>query len=183
MVRAILAARVVLAMAVAVCVGLWGLHRYPVQSDDPFLTLIQLQRPLVYAVLTYGYTTLWFTTPFLATSLLTSVLAIVASRYGAARLQQYLREFPRYADVVITRLDLDVASGHAPSASAAQWALVSELQQAFPTATVTLRLHRLRWMHDPAAPTLLVYGVLVTQRCGPFTLRREFAAPGDELAP
>ena len=57
MLRAILAARVVLAMAVAACIGAWGLHRYPVLRDDPFLALIQLERPLVYDVLTYGYTT------------------------------------------------------------------------------------------------------------------------------
>src|SRR5467141_2367675 len=81
MVRAMLGARVVLAMAMAGCIGAWGLHIYPVQTDDPFLALIHLQRPFVYDVLTYGYATLWCTTPFLAASLLTSVLAIVASRY------------------------------------------------------------------------------------------------------
>ena len=84
MLRAILGARVVLAMAVAACIGVWGLHTYPVQRDDPFLALIQLERPLMYDVLTYGYATVWFTTPFLAASLLTSVLTIVAYRYPYA---------------------------------------------------------------------------------------------------
>ena len=37
MVRTILGARVLLAMTVAACVGTWGLHVYPVQTDDPFL--------------------------------------------------------------------------------------------------------------------------------------------------
>jgi hypothetical protein len=81
MVRTILGARVLLALTVAACVGTWGLHVYPVQTDDPFLALIQLQKPFVFDVLAYGYATLWFTTPFLAASLLTSVLVIVAYRY------------------------------------------------------------------------------------------------------
>src|SRR5258708_22536395 len=94
MLRAILGVRVVLAMAVAACIGVWGLHLSPVQRDDPFLALIQLQRPLVYDVLTYGYATLWFTTPFLAASLLTSVLAIVAYRYPSAMRTRALPPYP-----------------------------------------------------------------------------------------
>jgi hypothetical protein len=103
-------------------------------------------------------------------------------RDGTARLQEYLRQFPKYADVVITRSELQVTSTHASTASASQWALVQELRQTFPSATVTLRLHRLTWTRDRTAPAITVYGVLVTQKCGPVTLRREFAAPGDEFA-
>jgi hypothetical protein len=40
-----------------------------------------------------------------------------------------------------------------------------------------LRLHRLAWTKDPKAPTLTQFGVLVTRRVGPFTLRREYLAP------
>ena len=50
-------------------------------EQHAFLALIQLERPFVFQVLTYGYATLWFTTPFLAASLVTSVFAIVAYRY------------------------------------------------------------------------------------------------------
>ena len=103
-------------------------------------------------------------------------------RDGTARLQAHLRQIPTYADVVITRAELQVTSTHASTASASQWALVQELQQAFPAATVTLRMHRLAWTRDRTAPAITVYGVLVTQKCGPLTLRREFAAPGDEFA-
>jgi hypothetical protein len=104
-------------------------------------------------------------------------------RDGAARLQRHLRQFPRYADVVIARWDLQVTSAHTATASASQWALVQEFRQTFPTATVTLRTHRLAWKHDRSAPAITVYGVLVTQKCGSLTLRREFDAPGEELAP
>lgn len=81
-----LAARGLVAMIAAAGVGAWGVHAYPVSGDEPFLALIALQKPFVFDVLTYGYAALWFTTPFFAASLVTSVLAIVASRCpGAAR--------------------------------------------------------------------------------------------------
>ena len=68
-------------MGIAMAVGAWGLRAYPVEIDNPFLALIALQKPFVFNVLTYGYATLWFTTSFIAASLMTSVLAIVAYRY------------------------------------------------------------------------------------------------------
>jgi type IV secretory system conjugative DNA transfer VirD4/TraG family protein len=50
---------------------------------------------MIFHVLTYGYATLWFTTAFLAASLLTSVFAIVAYHYpGTAR----LRPLPPYPE-------------------------------------------------------------------------------------
>jgi len=61
MMRTVLGARL-LAMIVAACIGTWGLHVYPVQTDDAFLALIQLQNPFVLDVLTTGTVTLWFTT-------------------------------------------------------------------------------------------------------------------------
>ena len=86
MVRAILGARGLIAMVIAAGDRHWGLHAYPVQTDNLFLALIALKKPFVFSVLTYGYATLWFTTPFFAASLVMSVLAIVAYRYphGAA---------------------------------------------------------------------------------------------------
>ena len=84
MLRTIVGARVLLDMLIAGCVGTWGLHSYPVQTDNAFLGLIQLERPLAFEILAYGYATLWFTTPFLAASLATSVLAIIAYRYPHA---------------------------------------------------------------------------------------------------
>jgi hypothetical protein len=60
---------------VAAGVGTWGLHAYPVRTDDVFLALVEARKPFVFQVLAYIYATLWFTTPFFATSLVTSVLA------------------------------------------------------------------------------------------------------------
>ena len=83
MVRTILGARSLVAMVMAAATGAWGLHAYPIQIDNPFLGLIAIQKPFVFLLLTYGYAALWFTTPFLAASLVTSLLAIVVFRYPA----------------------------------------------------------------------------------------------------
>jgi len=38
----------------------------------------------------------------------------------------------------------------------------------------TLRTHRLEWKRQQQAPSLTLFGVLVSQKVGPFTLRREY---------
>jgi hypothetical protein len=60
--------------------------------------------------------------------------------------------------------------------TAAQWATVQEIQAALPGATVTLRMHKRVWKSDPKVALDPIFGVLVTQRVGPFTLRREYSA-------
>ena len=97
---------------------------------------------------------------------------------GAARLQSHLRETLGDASVVVAPSDLQVTSVDATSASKDQWSVVSTLQSKFPDATIKLREHRLSSRRYPDASPLTVFGVLVSRRDGPFTLRREFAAPG-----
>ena len=63
--------------------------------------------------------------------------------------------------------DLQVVGLDATAASAAQWAVIQQLQSRLPDADVTLREHRLSWRRDPALPGLTVYGVLVTRQVGP----------------
>jgi hypothetical protein len=96
---------------------------------------------------------------------------------GAARLQQRLRELPQYATAVITPTNVTIFNTDAVKATDAQWGLVQELQQVFPDATVVLREHRISWKADVNAPSLTMYGVIVTRKVGPFDLRREYAAP------
>src|SRR5215211_9240023 len=80
MLRKIVEARAVVALAMSGGVGLWGLRAYPVSHDDVFLGLIGERAPGMLSVLTYGYATLWFTTPYFAASLLMSLMAIVVYR-------------------------------------------------------------------------------------------------------
>lgn len=100
---------------------------------------------------------------------------------GLARLHTQLRQLPAHADASVTRDDLVVTSANAGKITAAQWALVQEFQPLLPDATVTLRLHKLAWKRDTQIALPPVFGVLVTQRVGPFTLRREYAAEAERL--
>ncbi len=95
MLRAVVETRQLVAMVIAACVGVCGLYVYPVNPDNPFLGLIALQNPTVFFVLTYGYATLWFTTPFLAASILLSAIAMVVYQHAEPT---HSRPLPPYPD-------------------------------------------------------------------------------------
>src|SRR5215471_6353812 len=82
MLRTVVEARTLVAMLVAACVGTWGLRMHPVDHENLFLALIAAKDPTVFHVLTYGYATMWFSTPFFAASVALSTLAIVAYRHA-----------------------------------------------------------------------------------------------------
>lgn len=96
------------------------------------------------------------------------------TRDGAARLQQFLRESTGSADIVVSPSDVVVRSTHAVKATAAQWAIVQDLQWLVPDANVVLREHVLSSKRHQESASLTVFGVLVTKRHGPFVLRREY---------
>ena len=98
-------------------------------------------------------------------------------RNGTEVLQRHLRRYPKYNDAVITERDLAVSDDDATQASAAQWARAQEARALLPSATVTLRSHRLTWRAHPEAPALTLYGLLVVRTLGPIVVRREFAVP------
>jgi TraM recognition site of TraD and TraG len=77
MLRTILDARPLVAMLVAAVIGAIGLRVYPLPADDVFLTLIALRTPAIFRLLAGGYATIWFTTPFFAASLVTSMIAML----------------------------------------------------------------------------------------------------------
>jgi predicted phosphohydrolase len=96
---------------------------------------------------------------------------------GIERLQQHVRQFHQHADAVVTRDDVVVTSADAKHMTAPQWTTVQEIQTTLPGATVTLRTHHVTWKRDSKIALAPIFGVLVTQRGGPFTLRREYVAP------
>jgi hypothetical protein len=69
-------------------------HEDPVSHDDVFLGLIGERAPRVLAALTYGYATLWFTTPYYAASLLMSLMAIVVYRRAPSTRVRPLPPYP-----------------------------------------------------------------------------------------
>ena len=102
---------------------------------------------------------------------------------GVARLEAHLRQFPQYTNVVMTKSDLRVTTAHAEHATDAQWALIQELRTLFPDAKVILQRHRLGWARDENAPSVTLWGVLVTRKVGPLNVRREYLAPcADDFA-
>jgi hypothetical protein len=58
-------------------------------------------------------------------------------------------------------------------ATAAQWAAVQDIQRLLPDANVVLREHVLSSKRHQSA-ALIMFGVLVTKKHGPFVLRREY---------
>ena len=95
MLRKIVEARALVAWAMSGGVGLWGLRAYPISPDDVFLGLIGERAPGVLSVLTYGYATLWFTTPYFAVSLLMSLMAIVVYRRAPRARVRPLPPYPQ----------------------------------------------------------------------------------------
>src|SRR5688572_18109528 len=95
MLRKIVEARALVALGVSGGVGLWGLRAYPVSHDDVFLGLIGERAPGVLSLLTYGYATLWFTTPYFAASMLMSLMAIVVYRRAPRARVRPLPPYPQ----------------------------------------------------------------------------------------
>jgi hypothetical protein len=95
MLRTVVEARALVAMVVAACVGTWGLRQYPVDHENVFLALIAAKDPAIFHVLTYGYATMWFSTPFFAASVVLSMVAIVAYRHAPS---VRMRPLPPYAN-------------------------------------------------------------------------------------
>jgi hypothetical protein len=118
--RAVVEARVLIAMTVAAVVGTWGVVRFPIATDNVFLALIQLRKPAIFDAFAYGYATLWFTTPFLLTSLATSILAIVVYRYPPGTSQRVLPPYPapesrQTPTLVLGEAHFATTPGRAPS--------------------------------------------------------------------
>jgi hypothetical protein len=84
-------------------------------------------------------------------------------------------QFAEDAAVIVTSADVLVSSENAKTATAEEWRVVRELQARRPEASVTLRSHRISFKRDTRVPPILVRGILVTVKHGPFTLRREYA--------
>src|ERR671912_1062923 len=95
MLRKIVEARAVVALAMSGGVGLWGLRAYPVSHDDVFLGLIGERAPGMLSVLTYGSPTLWSTTPYFAASLVMSLVAIIVYRRAPRARVRPLPPYPQ----------------------------------------------------------------------------------------
>ncbi len=94
MLRTVLDARLLIALAIAAGVGACGLRAYPFQGDEVFLAAIEARRPDVFRAIAYGYAILWFSTPFCLASLVTSLFAIAAYRHAPSATFRTLPPYP-----------------------------------------------------------------------------------------
>src|SRR5262249_26933026 len=78
--RRVLEFRAAITLAGAAVVGTAGLRAWPFPADNVFLMLLDARKPLVYDGLSYLYATLWFSTPFIALSMVSAVATIATLR-------------------------------------------------------------------------------------------------------
>jgi hypothetical protein len=94
---------------------------------------------------------------------------------GSKQLQETVKHLSSKGDMIVSPGDVIVTSSDAETMAASQWAAVNEIRGMVPGATVVLRIHKVSWKQDPKIAVGPFLGILVTQRVGPFTVRREFA--------
>ena len=93
---------------------------------------------------------------------------------GVSRIQEALNgRMLAGGEAIVSAGDVAISSTNAETMTAAQWAAITEIHAILPDATVVLRLHSVSWKKDRTI-TVPRFGILVTQRVGPFTVRREF---------
>jgi len=128
MLRMVFESRVLVITIAAAVVGAWGLHAFPVDTGNVFLGLIQLQNPLAFSIITYGYATFWFSTPFLAASLVLSLLGLVVGHHPRTARTRSLPTYPRPEDrprpmLVLGERHFATRPGRAP---APQWLTIPQ---------------------------------------------------------
>lgn len=100
---------------------------------------------------------------------------------GARTMQDFLRQVPAHASVVVTYADYRVVTKPLTTATPVQWEWMQYARRHVQDANVHLRERELIWNGDPRAPRHRTVTLLVTTKLGPLTLRREFTIP--ETAP
>jgi hypothetical protein len=100
---------------------------------------------------------------------------------GMCRLQELLDQRNLQQRLVLSPDDVLVSSADVPTMTATQWAVVNQFRHALPDATVVLRVHRISWKKDASVAIAPCFGILVSQRVGPFTLRREFRSEAIQI--
>lgn len=92
--RAVLEYRAPITLAVAGVVGVVGLHAWPFPVDNVFLAVLEARKPWLFDGLEYLYATLWFSTPFVALSIVSALVTIAVLRAGCATAYAALPAYP-----------------------------------------------------------------------------------------
>jgi hypothetical protein len=92
--QSLLEYRIVLSLALSSVAGTTGLQAFPFPSDNLILALVHAQQPFVYAIFSYTYTALWFSSSFLMASVVFSLVFIFAGRRDRPPTYQALPPYP-----------------------------------------------------------------------------------------
>jgi hypothetical protein len=68
----------VASLMLALAIGVAGLTRWPLTTENMFLAMVAAENPRLWTAMAYGYTTLWFSTPFVLLAVLSSLVYIFA---------------------------------------------------------------------------------------------------------
>src|SRR5213083_282026 len=92
--RAVLDYRAVITLALASMVGATGLRAWPFPADNVFLAVLEARKPWLFDGLEYLYATLWFSTPFVALSIVSALVTIIVLRRGRSTAYTALPAYP-----------------------------------------------------------------------------------------
>ena len=98
------------AVAAAVWISAWFLHPFP--EGNPLLLLIHLERPAIYQAIRWAYIIMWFTTPWIVTSIVLSLAYIFMARHEGRGQSGRLPPYPMPA--ARTQLSVIVGEIHHP---------------------------------------------------------------------
>src|SRR5882672_6686615 len=93
--RAVLEYRAPITLTLAGVVGTLGLQAWPFPADNVFLAVLEARKPWLFDGLEYLYATLWFSTPFVALSILSALVTIAVLRSGRATAYAALPAYPQ----------------------------------------------------------------------------------------
>jgi hypothetical protein len=95
--RAVLDYRGPITLALAGVIGVVGLQRWPFPAENVFLAVMEARKPWLFDGLAYLYATLWFSTPFVALSIVSALATIAVMRCAPGTSFQPLPKYPNPA--------------------------------------------------------------------------------------
>ena len=104
-------------------------------------------------------------------------------RDGRDRPQAHLRRLREFFSATLSLSDLKYVTSYAANAKPAKWPVLGSARSQKPEGTVTLRTHYVVLTGAAVARLLVFAGLLVTQRQGLLSLRREHAVETRSVEP
>src|SRR5712691_5588633 len=95
--RPVLDYRGPITLALAGVTGVVGLQHWPFPAGNVFLAVLEARKPWLFDGLAYLYATLWFSTPFMALSIVSAFATIAVLRCPPATSYQALPKYPNPA--------------------------------------------------------------------------------------